>query len=166
MTRQRLETLVAVIALSSLAAACAPKEREKPVPTSPIGNELTTVRKQLEGTWGLVEAVVHQPGAKPEKVGARGTLIYDAYGNLEINGTVTDPAWAKAVGSVLTAKGRAVIDVANQRLVFQDIEGNLKDAAPVSPDKARRYEFEGDLLRLTSLDAAGNVTAVTTWKRR
>jgi hypothetical protein len=167
MTRQRLATLVAVIVLSSLAAGCAPKAREKPLGLGPIGTDLTTVRKQLEGTWELVSVEVHPAEGPPSKVSARGTLVYDDFGNMEINGAITDPAVAKATDmSVLSATGRAVIDVPNQRIVFQAVEGNLKDAPPVSPDKVRRYQFQGDLLTLTSMDASGKTTAVTTWKKR
>ncbi len=167
MTRRRSVIPLAVLVLTCLAGACAPKGREKPLRTSPTGTDLTSVRKQLEGTWELVSVEVHPAGGQPTKVGARGTLVYDDFGNLEINGAITDAAVAKATDlSVLSAKGRAVIDVAQQRIVFQDIEGNLKDAAAVSPDKVRRYQFDGDLLTLTSMDAGGKVTAVTTWKKR
>ena len=167
MTRRTSAIPVLVLALASLVVACAPKDREKPLRTGPIGTDLTSVRKQLEGTWELVTLEVHPPGGQLTNVAARGVLVYDDFGNLEINGAITDAEVAKAIDmSVLSAKGRAVIDVPNQRIVFQDIEGNLKDAAAVSPEKIRRYAFEGDLLKLTSVDAAGNVTAVVTWKRR
>jgi len=167
MSRQRLVFPVIVLVIAAFGLACAAKDRERPLNTSPIGDSLTTVRKQLEGTWELVSVEVHPAGGQPTKVGARGTLVYDDFGNLEINGAITDAAVAKATDmSVLSAKGRAVIDVPNQRIVFQDMEGNLKDAAAVSPDKARRYRFEGDLLTLTSMDATGKTTAVTTWKKR
>jgi len=167
MTRRRFAIPVAVLVLSCLGFACAPKDREKPLRTSPAGDSLTNVRKQLEGTWDLVSVEVHSAGGQPTKVSARGMLVYDDFGNLEINGAITDAALAKATDtSVLSAKGRAVIDVPNQRIVFQDMQGNLKDVAAVSPDKARRYQFEGDLLTLTSMDAGGKVTAVTTWKKR
>jgi len=168
MSRQRFVFSVIVLLTASLGVACAPKGREKPLGLGPVGTDLTSVRKQLEGTWELVSLEAHPAGSgQPIKVSARGTLVYDAYGNMEINGAITDPAIAKATDlSVLSATGRAVIDVPKQRIVLQDVEGNLKDAAAVSPDKARRYEFEGDVLRLTSMDATGKTTAVTTWKKR
>jgi len=167
MSRRSFVIPVAVLVLACLGFACAPKGREKPLSMGPIGTDLTSVRKQLEGTWELVSLEVHPSGGQPTKVSARGMLVYDDFGNLEINGAITDAAVAKATDmSVLSAKGRAVIDVPNQRIVFQDMQGNLKDAAAVSPDKARRYQFDGDLLTLTTMDAGGKVTAVTTWKKR
>jgi hypothetical protein len=38
--------------------------------------------------------------------------------------------------------------------------------AALSPERRRRYAFEGDLLRLSAIDSAGRVTTTSTWRRR
>jgi len=169
MFRQRHVTAVVVILIAGLAMACTTgKERQRPLQTSPIGDSLAQVRQQLEGSWDLVTLEVHPPGGQPVRVNARGVLTYDAYGNLEIDGTITDAAQAKiADPGVLAFRGRAVIDVASQQLRLLDVQGTVKELTPeVSPDRTRRYQFDGGLLRLTSLDTNGRVSAVVTWKKR
>jgi hypothetical protein len=161
MSRRWFVTPVIVLVLAGLGMACAFRPRQRPLPTTRIDDSLQQVRKQLEGSWDLVSLEIHPASGQPVSVGARAVLVYDAYGNLEISGVVTDSAQAKALDStVLTSKGRAVIDQANKRIRLTDV------ASEVSADKTRLYEFEGNLLRLTSVDASGRVTAVATWKKR
>jgi hypothetical protein len=169
MFRQRYVIAAVVLLTAGLAMACTTgKERQRPLQTSPIGDSLAQVRQQLEGSWDLVTLEVHPPGGQPVRVNARGVLVYDAYGNLEISGTINDAALAKIADSgVLAFKGRAVIDVAGQQLRLLDVQTNVTEATPaVSPEKTRRYQFDGGLLRLTSLDKDGRVSAVVTWKKR
>jgi hypothetical protein len=168
MSRRWFAGPVVIAVVAALGFGCAPTPRSRPLRTSPVGESLEEVRKQLEGTWNLVTLELHPAGGKPVQVGARGMLVYDAYGNLEITGTVTDAAYAKTADSrLLASKGRAVIDVTNRQLRLLDVQGNVtKVAAEVSADLIRRYAFEGGLLRLTSVDAGGRVTAVVTWKKQ
>jgi hypothetical protein len=67
---------------------------------------------------------------------------------------------------VLTFKGRAVIDVVNNELKLMDLTGNVDPNEVLAPERRRRYVFEGDLLRLSSFDDKGLVTAISTWRRR
>ena len=67
---------------------------------------------------------------------------------------------------MLEFEGKAVIDAANSELKLTDMTGNVDPNAVLSPERRRRYAFEGDLLRLSSMDASGNVTATATWRRR
>jgi hypothetical protein len=157
------------LGLAGLVMGCAASPRSRPLQTSPIGDSLQQVRKQLEGTWELVSLDIYPTaGSQPVRVAARGTLVYDAYGNLEINGEITDAAYATAAApGVLVSTGRAAIDVANRQIRLLDVEGNMAKVTPeISASRTRRYAFEGDLLRLTSLGTDGRVTAVATWKKR
>jgi hypothetical protein len=66
----------------------------------------------------------------------------------------------------MSFKGRAVIDTVNSELKLMNLTGNVDPNEVLSPDRRRRYAFEGDVLRLSSFDDKGQVTAVATWRRR
>jgi hypothetical protein len=67
---------------------------------------------------------------------------------------------------VLAFEGRAVIDATKGELMLTDPTGDLERDAVLPPERRRRYAFEGGLLRLSSFDAAGKITATSTWRRR
>jgi hypothetical protein len=93
--------------------------------------------------------------------GAKGVLTYDEFGNLALTGTAGSP--------IVEYKGRAVIDVAKQELYLQAIEGRgAVEELPkeVDPALRRKYAFEGELLKLSTIDAQGRITATMVWKRR
>jgi hypothetical protein len=46
------------------------------------------------------------------------------------------------------------------------LTGNVNPDEVLSPERRRRYEFEADVLKLSSIDGQGNVTAISTWRRR
>ena len=46
------------------------------------------------------------------------------------------------------------------------LTGNVDPNEVLSPERRRRYAFEGDRLTLSSFDAKGQVTAISTWRRR
>jgi hypothetical protein len=126
------------------------------------------VRRQLQGTWNLVTLEVTSPGGAPVKVPATGQLKYDEFGNVSMNGVVTDP---KIDSGVLKLSGRAVIDPTKNMLRFADVTGSTTTAeqaldSKVDPAKVRYYEFVGgDMLKTTVKDASGATTATATWKR-
>ena len=95
-------------------------------------------------------------------------LIYDEYGNLTIDAHTTDPAAPVAAreATLLTFKGRAVLDVPNKELKLMALTGNVDPNEVLAPERRRKYVFEGELLKLSAIDAAGNITSVATWKRR
>jgi hypothetical protein len=129
-------------------------------------NSVEAVRRQLQGTWDLVSLEVASPSG-PVKVPAKGQLKYDEYGNLAIDGNVTDP---KIDSGVLKLSGRAVIDPTKHMLRLQGVTGTTNAAeqaldSNLDPAKVRYYEFVGDLLKTTVKDASGATTATTTWKR-
>lgn len=168
MSRRCLSLGVAIaVSVTGLVCACAARPRVRPLQTAPIGDSLMIVRKQLEGTWALIALHVTPPGGTPTLVNAQGTLTYDAYGNLEIRGTV-EPTDAQAGASaMLSFKGRGVIDPARKQIKLLDVEGDVNQlAAEVSPDHVRQYEFDAGTLKLTTVDSSGRVTAVAMWRKR
>ena len=130
---------------------------------------LEAVRRQLQGTWTLIELKSSPaPGGALAPVKAEGTLVYDEYGALTIDARTSDPAAPAAARSagLLAFKGRAVIDTAKSELKLMDLTGNVDPDAVLAPERRRRYAFEGDTLTLLSIDAAGNVTATAVWRKK
>jgi hypothetical protein len=129
---------------------------------------LETTRKQLMGVWELVDLKNAPPqGGAPVPVKATGTLTYDQYGNLTIDARTADPGAPVAAREVprVSFKGRAVVDTVNRELKLMDVTGNVNPDEVLAPERRRRYAFENDLLKLSSFDERGTVTAETTWRR-
>jgi hypothetical protein len=153
-----------------LLAGCAATPSRRPLRTTAINSGDGTpeaVRKQLEGSWSLTSFSVFDTAGKPTVVDASGRLSYDAYGNLDLSGRITDPAGAGGSASALTFKGRAVVDAGASRIVLADVAGNVDPSAlpkNMGIDKVRYYAFEGDTLSLETRDGA-RVLARTVWKR-
>ena len=171
--------IVAVAVAAGVAGAvagCAPAPRVRPVkagPTDTGPGSLEYVRAQLEGSWELVRLEAIGPSGAATPVDASAKLTYDRYGNLSVVGDVTDAKAREALGgrpTLLNLTGRAVIDTSKQLIRILDVESDREveptkalDAA--SLERARYYEFEGDVLKLTVKDQAGNATARLTWKK-
>jgi len=167
-------------AMVMTSAACSPgpmspptvaKPMNKPVP---LGSEsgsgaVESERRKLQGTWDLI-ALETMPANETQRVPvqASGTLVYDEFGNLTIDAHTTDPAAPVAAREVtmLSFKGRAVIDVDKHELKLMDLTGNVDPDEVLSPERRRRFDFVDDTLRLSSFDDAGTVTAIATWRRR
>ena len=162
---------VTAVALSVL-PSCAKTARERPVRMGDVdtgAGSLEAVRRQLQGTWELVAlAVVPQGGGEPVPLKARGTLTYDEFGNLTIDAHTDDPNAPQAARSagVLSFKGRAVIDAPKSELKLMDVTGSVDPNTVISTERRRRYAFEGDLLKLSSLEPNGQIAATATWRRR
>jgi hypothetical protein len=167
-------TLSAALIATLMAAGCASPAapRGRPVKMGPVdtgAGSLESVRRQLEGKWTLVSLEsAAAPGGAPTPVKAEGTLVYDQYGNLTIDAHTTDPAAPAAArhAGLLSFKGRAVIDTVNHELKLMDLTGNVDPAQVLAPERRRRYAFEGSRLTLSSIDAAGTVTATSVWEKR
>ena len=77
-------------------------------------------------------------------VQATGILVYDEFGNLTIDAHTTDPAAPVAAreATMLSFKGRAVIDVEKRELKLMDLTGNVNPgrgavAGTAAPLRAR-----------------------------
>jgi hypothetical protein len=172
MRRTLAPAVVACLACSWLCVAgCAPSPRQRPVKMGPVdagAGSLEAARRDLEGTWVLQTLEIVNPSGGFESVKASGTLAYDAYSNLQINGKIDDPRLQKSIP--LDFNGRVVIDPSKREFYPADIEAGPKvdtaKLAPIGLDKVRKFEIAGDRLVVTYQDASGKPTAKTTWRRR
>jgi len=180
MSMRRCLILVAAALVAAATAACTPGPLGSPVnagssngpararPDAEPG-ALEATRRQLFGTWDLVSLESVPPGGGARAaVSAAGTLTYDEFGNLTIIAQTTDPNAPVAAREVSTVsfKGRAVLDVPHSELKLMALTGNVDPNEVLSPERRRRFEFEADLLKLSSFDAQGTVTAIAKWRRR
>jgi hypothetical protein len=109
------------------------------------------------------------PGATARvPVKASGTLVYDEFSNLTIDAHTTDAAAPVAAreASILSFKGRAVLDIAKRELKLMNLTGNVNPDEVLAPERRRRYEFGAGTLTLSSFDDQGQVTSVAVWRRR
>jgi hypothetical protein len=155
--------------MSKPGRAAAPMNSPVALGSDPAAGALESERQRFFGTWDLValEASPERGGAR-NAITAAGTLVYDEFGNLTIDAHTTDPNAPVAAREVsrMTFKGRAVIDVPRSELKLMAMTGNVNPDEVLSPDRRRRFEFDADVLKLSSFDAQGNVTAISTWRRR
>lgn len=160
---------VGCLLMGALLAGCAAEPSRRPLRTSPVGTgdgTTESVRKQLEGTWALVSFTVFDAAGAARAVPSSGSLTYDAFGNLELTGRISDAA-ASGHASALAFKGRAVVDAGGKRIVLADVAGQGDLAAlpaNMAPDKVRHYAFEGDTLSLETRDGT-RVLARTVWRK-
>jgi hypothetical protein len=146
----------------------------KPVEITKPADPLVAARWQLEGRWDLISYEIFPPGKGKIELKGKGTMIYDDFGNLEMNIRVDDRT-ARALDEVgipttkgeLMTKGRTVIDVKNSSLVFV-LEGQPAFGAPSGPlalNKRRYWQLEGDVLTLTTRDDAGKPQSIGKWQK-
>lgn len=162
------------LALFVLAAPVGAEQRG-PVDKGP--GTLAAARKYLEGRWDLQTFDIMPPGQATihlTKDTGRGTLIYDDFGNLEMDVKV-DAATAKLLtaagietknGSLYT-KGKTAVDMQGRTLRFI-LEGQPATGAPSGPialNKLRHWEVNGNILTLTTKDEAGKVVSVGKWQK-
>src|SRR6478672_10386082 len=103
---------------------CQAAPRARPVKMGPVdtgAGSLESVRRQLQGSWDLVSLEVMAAGGTPVKVAATGHLKYDEFGNLSIDGRVTEASTGGIDPNVLNMSGRAVIDPDKHMLRFQAV---------------------------------------------
>jgi hypothetical protein len=149
--------------------SAAPMNKPVPLGSDAASGAVETARRQLFGTWDLVALEAAPSSGGPRMpIEASGTLVYDEFGNLTIDAHTTDPDAPVAAREVelLSFQGRAVLDVPRSELKLTAMTGNVNPDEVLTLDRRRRYEFAGDLLKLSSFDEQGTVTAISTWRRR
>jgi hypothetical protein len=171
--RQTVEVWMRVICtagIAAVAAACAGAPSQRPVKLGPVDagtGSVEATRRALAGNWSLATLEMIGPDGNPTPVKARGTLTYDAFGGLIINGVIEDASRTNAL--VLNYSGRIVIDPVKHEFYPQEFESDKPidpaRMAAVSLDKVRRYELTADRFVVTYLDASGKATAVAAWTR-
>jgi hypothetical protein len=160
--------LLAALAAGSACATGAPRGRPIEMgPTDTGPGSLEAVRRQLEGTWDLVQLETYPASGAPQTLEAKAVLTYDAYGNMTIEGRLAQPAASAAAAPLLAYKGRAVIDTAKEQLRLVDVTGAQR-ALPdeVSTAMIRKYAFDAGVLVLSIVDDTGRTTAKASWKKR
>jgi hypothetical protein len=159
-------------ALALVTVACTASERQRPMGMGDVyagAGSLEAIRRQLQGTWELVAIETSPESGGPRvPVKATGTLIYDEYGNLTIDARTADPAAPVAAREVpmISFKGRAAIDAVKHELRLMNLTGNVDPNEVLSPERRRLFEVDATTLKLSSVDDKGEVTAITTWRRK
>jgi hypothetical protein len=175
--RQVWKAVAIAVSLAG-AMACAASERQRVVSMGPAETGAGTTaaaRKFLEGRWLLESAVITPPGGKPITLKGTGVLNYDDFGNLEMNIKADEASsdLLRAGGlvipdGVISTTGRTAIDVQNKTLTYI-VEGQASSmktgGGPLSPNKPRHWEVNGDVLTLTTKDDTGAPASVSRWKK-
>lgn len=108
--RKVMGTMVRVVCAGGLAASmggCAKAPSQRPVKLgrwTPRQDRSRRSRRDLAGNWTLARLEVIGAGGVRQTVKAHGTLSYDAFGSLIVNGVIDDPRLTNAV--VLNYTGR------------------------------------------------------------
>lgn len=170
----RSMTLAAVAAAFVTLAGCAPK----PIGLAPVGTgagTLAAARKYLEGRWSLLSFDVHVPGLDVVQVKGEGTLLFDGFGNLEME-IRTDEATGQALLEAgipfekgrLSVKGRTAVDMAHQTLTFipQGQPLIVPPSGPLAANRPRYWTVDGDVLTVGTKDDSGNPTTVGRWRKQ
>ena len=174
MSLRGLRCLVGLAAVT-VAVSCAAAPRQRPVKMGPVdtgAGSLTEARQYLEGRWSLVSFEVYPPGEAPVRLNGHGTLAYDAYGNLQMELrpdkqaiTRLEHAGVVVHQGVISTSGRVVVDVAARKLTYV-LEGQpAGNGGPLSMERPRYWQVEGDLLTLTTRDTAGQPLSVGRWRK-
>ena len=170
-TRHRL--VVLGIGCAVALAGCAAAPRVRPVKMGPVdtgSGSVEAARRQLQGVWDLVSLdTFPTPGGAAVPVKAQAVLSYDEYGNLQMKGRLLEQTGNDRVSAAfLHYSGRAVVDVTKQQLQLMSVsgpatEGGLPDE--VAFDQVRKYSIDGEMLKVSTIDANGGITATAVWKR-
>jgi len=155
------------------AAACTYKPRTDPPNTGP--GSVKTARQYLEGRWSLVSFAVYPPGASPVQVKGTGTLVYDDFGNLQMDLNVDEASAAlmqKAGIAVekgrFSSSGRTIVDMQGRSLTYV-LDGQPAVGGPAGPlamSRPRYWERDGNTLTLTTKDDKGQPLSVGKWQKQ
>lgn len=178
MSMQRVWKAAVAVSLLTAAMGCAASERQRVVSMGPVPDGAGTTaaaRKFLEGRWLLESFVLTPAGAKPITLKGTGVLNYDGFGNLDMNIKADEASsdLLRAGGlvipdGVISTTGRTAIDVQNKTLTYL-LEGQPSamktGGGPLSPNRPRHWEVNGDVLTLTTRDDSGASLSVSRWKK-
>jgi hypothetical protein len=171
----RVSSCLVVVASLALLVACAASPRQRPVGVGDVSTgigSLESTRKALEGTWTLSQFEVAGAGGKLTPVRAKAQLTYDAYGNLSIKGVLEEPLPGQATvtdAPALAYTGRVVIDTTRQEMVLMGtnttVEPDPAIVAKIGLESRRRYTLTADTLTISVIDAGGNITSRSTFRK-
>jgi hypothetical protein len=167
-------TLAAVAAAFVTTGGCAPRHIGRG-PVDPGARTLAAARKYLEGRWGLLSFEVHPPRGDMIQVKGEGTLLFDDFGNLEMEirtdettGQVLSEAGIPLEKGQLSVKGRTALDMAHHTLTFvpQGQPLLVPPSGPLAAIYSRHWKVEGDVLTIGTNDDLGNPTTVGRWRKQ
>ena len=155
--------------------ACSGAKGEKPIELGPVNTgtgTVTSARNFLNGRWALESFEVRLPNQTPLLLKGGGMLTYDDHSNLTMNiradqqsSDILRAAGVDIRDGAITTQGRTAIDLQNHTLTYI-VEGQAPlIRGPLGTDRPRHWVVEGDLLILTTKDAAGEPTSVGRWRR-
>jgi len=158
-------------------AGCAAQPRQRARQGGPVdtgAGTLTAARTYLEGRWSLEFFEVFPAGKPPVRIKGQGTVLYDDFGNLEMDvradaGSVQAlrAAGVEVVNDGFSTKGRAVIDMQKKTLTYVlSKDGSIgRQTGPLDLNLPRYWEVTADKLTLTTKDANGKPLFVSAWNR-
>ena len=168
----RLTAAAVAITSTALAAPLAQRIKMGPVETGP--GTLTAARKHLEGRWALLSYEIFPPGQAPLRLDGEGTLLYDDFGNLDMDirvdektALVLEGVGIRTADGVLSTKGRTVIDLQARTLVFV-LEQQPAFGVPSGPlalNRPRHWDVTGSELTLTTKGDDGRPLSVSRWRK-
>lgn len=158
--------------LVTSAVAEAQRIKAGPVTTGP--GTLTAARKYLEGRWSLITYDIYPPGKPSVRLDGQGTLLYDDFGNLEMDIRVNEKTaiLLEDVGIQITngrlaTKGRTAIDLQAKTLVFV-LDGQPafgKPSGPLALNRPRHWEVTENELTLTTKGDDGKPLSIGRWRK-
>jgi hypothetical protein len=168
--------LVAVVVSMGGAMSAAPSAQRPPKggPVDSGPGSIAAARKYLEGRWSLRSFDVFPPGGAPLRLGGAGTLVYDAFGNLDIEirvdestATQLEAAGIPSNKGLVSMRGRTAVDMQARTLTYI-LRGQPPLGAPSGPlalNRSRHWEVEGTLLTLTTRTADGQLLSKGVWEK-
>jgi hypothetical protein len=166
--------------LAAGAFGCASRARQRPIEGAPVSRgpgSIEAARQVLQGRWSLLSFEVRPPGQPPIQLQGAGTLSYDAFGNMDMQIRVPDPATAQALeragiplsNGAIASEGRTAIDMQARVITFilagQDPLSPTTGAGPLALSRPRHWDVEGDLLTLTTKGDGGQPLSVSRWRK-
>ena len=174
MTRHAWTSWLFVAALAS-SAGCGGARGENPLELGPVDTgkgTLASARNFLNGRWALESFEVRLPNQPPIVLKGAGTLVYDESSNLSMNiradeksSDILRAAGVDIRDGAIVAEGRTAIDLQNHTLTYI-LDGQAPlIKGPLGTDRPRHWVVEGDVLILTTKDAAGQSTSIGRWRK-
>jgi hypothetical protein len=168
----RLYLHVVAVAILAAVADAAPPQKGGPVEAGP--GSTAAARKYLEGRWSLLSFEVFPPERPSFHVTGSGTLLYDGFGNLDVEirvdaatASLLERAGIEAPGGRISSSGRAAVDM-QQRTLTYFFQGEPPLGAPSGPlalNRPRYWQVEGTILTLTTKDDDGHKLSVARWQK-
>jgi hypothetical protein len=171
-----LRSMICLCAALTLLAgrpdATAAAQKGGPVETGP--GSTAAARKFLEGRWSLLSFEVLPPGQPPLRVNGSGTLVYDGFGNLDVEirvdeatASMLELAGISSRRGRISMSGRTAIDMQARTLTYF-FAGQAPLGAPSGPlalNRPRYWQVTGNILTLTTKGDYGQPLSVARWQK-